>query len=652
MRISRLLIANRGEVVARIARTARRLGIRTVGVYSEPDADSPALHGVDLAVPLDGVTSTETYLSIDALLGAAERTGADAVHPGFGFHAENPDFARAVIAAGLTWVGPHPDHIAAMGDKIAAKRIAADAGLPVLPTVAVGDGRIGVDIAADVSFPLLVKAAAGGGGKGMRRVDDAAGLEAAVETARGEALRSFGDDTVYLERLVSPARHVEVQVVGDGSGGAIHLFERECSIQRRNQKVVEEAPSALLDDARRKRMCDAAARLAAEIGYAGAGTVEFVADPDGEFFIEMNTRLQVEHPVTEEITGIDIVELQLDVACGRGIAVDQDDVAIDGHAIEVRLYAEDPALGWTPAVGTLHTYRRGTGPARYEDAVASGIEVTPHYDPMLGKVIAKAPDRATAAELLAAELDELRIHGPATNRNTLAATLRHPVFLAGDTTTSFFDDHPEVLDADVDPATLRSHLAAVLWARQARHRAADGLWGAAPSGWRNVPSQPQQLRLGRRATTHELSYQVDGSSLTADGLGDRIAARVVAHEDPWVMVELDGVARRVEISCAADMTWANSTMGQSAWRELSPFPAHDPTLAAGGPAAPVPGTVVGLLVSAGDVVEPGDPLVLIEAMKMEHRIAAPARARVTSVRVAVGDQVDTGDLLVELEEVD
>ncbi len=339
------------------------------------------------------------------------------------------------------------------------------------------------------------------------------------------------------------------------------------------------------------------------------------------------------------------------MACGRGIAVDQDDVVIDGHAIEVRLYAEDPAHGWAPAVGTLHTYRRGSGPARYEDGVASGIEITPHYDPMLGKVIARAPDRTTAAELLAAELDELRIHGLATNRDTLAATLRHPAFLAGETTTSFFDDHPEVLEADLDEATLRAHLAAVVWARQARHRAADRLWNPAPSGWRNVPSQPQRLGLERRGAVHDISYEVDGTRLTVAGLGTGIGARIVDYSDPWVTIEVDGVGHRVEISRAGDMAWANTTMGQSAWRELSRFPTHDPTVAAGGPTAPVPGTVVGVLVSAGDVVEPGDPLVLIEAMKMEHRIPAPARARVASVRVAEGDQVDTGDLLVELEEV-
>ena len=432
--ITTLLIANRGEIARRVIRTAAAMGITTVAVYAEGDAGAPYVAEADRAVALPGRTAAQTYLNIGALLAAASAAGADAVHPGYGFLSERAQFARAVAGAGLTWVGPPAEAIEVMGNKLAAKRLMADVGVPVLPSwEVVGDTMAGLD---GVPLPVIVKAAAGGGGKGMRVAGagpaGAGELAEAVAAARREAGAAFGDATVFLERYVTDARHVEIQVLADTHGGAVHCFERECSIQRRHQKIIEECPSPALDDGLRDRMGTAALAAAKAAGYVGAGTVEFVLEPSGEFwFLEVNTRLQVEHPVTEAVTGIDLVREQLLVAQGLPLSVTQSGLALDGHAIEARLYAEDPAAGFLPATGTVLDWAPAACPAcRWDSGVEQGSVVGVEFDPMLAKVIAHAPTRREAALRLALALERTRIRGVTTNKDFLVATLRHPEFLA------------------------------------------------------------------------------------------------------------------------------------------------------------------------------------------------------------------------------
>ncbi len=443
--VSKLLIANRGEIAARIIRTAHALGIATVAVYSDPDVRAPYVTQADQAVRLPGAAPADSYLRGEAIIAAAVAAGADAVHPGYGFLSENAAFARACAAAGLIFVGPSPDTIAAMGDKVAAKATMAAVGVPVLPSLAVDD-RLeagGVDVAATVGFPLLVKAAFGGGGRGMRLVADQAGLGEAVMSARREAAAAFGDGTVFLERYVPDPRHVEVQILGDSHGDVVHLFERECSIQRRYQKIVEECPSPAVDDALRQKLTSAAVTAGRAVGYTGAGTVEFVLDRDGSFyFLEMNTRLQVEHPVTEAVTGLDLVELQLRIAEGEPLPPEARQAAITGHAIEVRLYAEDVPAGFLPVTGTLHRFAVPSGPGlRTDTGYRDGSVISPHYDAMLAKVIAHGRTRADAARRLARALRDAEIHGLATNRDLLVAILREPEFLAGATDTGYLTRH-------------------------------------------------------------------------------------------------------------------------------------------------------------------------------------------------------------------
>jgi propionyl-CoA carboxylase alpha chain len=659
--ITTLLVANRGEIARRIGRTARAMGIRTVAVYAEPDAASPHVRDADVAVALGGATPTESYLDIAKLLDAAHRSGADAVHPGYGFLSENAAFAAAVVDAGLTWVGPTPAQIEQMGSKLGAKQLAEEAGVPILASRAVEPGGDLDGVIEQVGLPLLVKASAGGGGRGMRLVERAEDLADAVVAAAREARSAFGDGTVFCERYVGHGRHVEVQVFGDEHGTVVHLGERECSIQRRNQKVVEEAPSPGIGDAVRARMHAAAVQLAVAIGYVGAGTVEFLVDGSGDdaefFFLEMNTRLQVEHPVTEEIFGVDLVRWQLLVAQGAPLPCAQGDLVATGHAIEVRLYAEDPARDWLPTFGPLHRYRpddRVEG-IRWEDGVAEGGVVSTYYDPMLAKVVAHAPTRAEAAGALARALDGLAVHGPVTNRDTLVAVLRHPAFLAGDTRTTFFETHPEVLQSGPDAATRRMHLAAVVLAEQRRRRDADRLWGFVPSGWRNLPTQDQRTAyLDPTGEATAVGYRMapDGRAELHLG-GEPATGRLLdcrwAGDEAEVVVELDGRAERVLLHRAGGALHANSAGGQTSWTEQERFPLPDPATAAGGPTAPVPGTVIAVNVAPGDEVAEGQVLVVLEAMKMEHRIAAPGHATVAEVRVAVGDQVSDGDVLITFD---
>jgi propionyl-CoA carboxylase alpha chain len=690
-----VLVANRGEIARRVLRTARELGLRTVAVHSDADAGAPFVREADLAVRLPGAAPADTYLRGDLVVAAALRAGADCVHPGYGFLSEDAGFASAVTAAGLVWVGPDPASVAAMAGKLEAKRRMADAGVPTSPSAEV-DGLSPAELAAaadGIGYPLMVKAAFGGGGRGMRVVTDAAELAAAVEGAAREAAAAFGDGTVFLERLVTPARHVEVQVFGDRHGNHVALFERECSIQRRNQKVVEEAPSPAVDAALRERLCDAAVRAAAAIGYVGAGTVEFLLGPGGELaFLEVNTRLQVEHPVTEAVTGLDLVRLQFLVAAGEPLPPEATRPLLRGHAIEARLYAEDPAGGWLPQAGRLDTFEvparaefggvgvTGAGDAvsgvRLDSGVRTGDEVGVAYDPMLAKVVAWAPDRAAAARLLDDALARARLHGVVTNRDLLVRVLRHPAFLAGETDTGFLERHGvDALAAPLAGGPDRAvHAVAAAVGQATLRRAAAPVLAGLPPGWRNNPAVPQVVRYepvgGPKAEPVEVRYRHGGAGrggLAAEVDGEDARVRllrsdvVTAGREAAVHLEVtapDGgplalVARVVAVPAGDGSGTAtvhvDSPLGATSFREVPRHPAPRSRLAAGSLTASVPGRVVAVNVHEGDAVSAGQPLLVIEAMKMEHPVTAPAAGVVQRIDVTVGDQAKAGDVLAVVE---
>ncbi|GAA3157935.1 biotin carboxylase N-terminal domain-containing protein [Blastococcus jejuensis] len=647
--ITRVLVANRGEIARRVFRTCRDLGIGTVAVYSDADADSPHRREADRAVRLPGSAPGDTYLRADLIVDAARAAGADAVHPGYGFLSENAEFAQAVLDAGLVWIGPPPAAIAAMGSKVEAKRLMADAGVPVLPELDPGT------VTAE-DLPVLIKASAGGGGRGMRIVRTLAELPGALEGARNEAASAFGDPTVFCEPYVEAGRHLEVQILADTAGTVWSLGERECSLQRRHQKVVEETPSPMVDDALRAELSAAAVAAAKAIDYVGAGTVEFFASNDGSFwFLETNTRLQVEHPVTECVTGLDLVAWQLRIAAGERLPAAPPEPR--GAAIEARLYAEDPAGGWRPTGGTVRRFAvPGVAaefdvPARpgirLDSGVLDGTPVGTAYDPMLAKVIAWAPTRAEAAARLAAALAGARVHGPVTNRDLLVRTLRHPDFLAGRTDTAFFDRVG--LDALAAPLAGETQLglallAAALAGAAARRRDAAVL-GTLPSGWRNVPSQPQRVAFALGDETLDVEYR-----LTRDGLlTDVPGLRLVSATPDEVVVELAGVEHRLAVAVDGDLVDVDGDGWAVALRELPRFLDAAAVVAQGSLVAPMPGTVVAVHVAAGDRVAAGQPLLVLEAMKMQHPVVAPADGVVGSVDATVGAQVEAGAVLAVIE---
>ena len=657
--LTRLLVANRGEIARRVFRTAHELGVATVAVYSDPDAGEPFVRESDAAVRLPGTSATETYLDVAAVVAAARRAGADAVHPGYGFLAENADFAQAVLDAGLVWVGPTPASIRAMGSKVAAKRLAAEAGVPLAPSaeLTTDDPAAWAVAGAEVGFPLLVKASAGGGGKGMRLVATADGLVDAIEGSRREAASAFGDPTVFLERYLAGARHVEVQVVGDTHGTVTHLFERECSIQRRHQKIVEESPSPGTTPATLARMLEAAVALARAVDYVGVGTVEFLVAGAGEaqefFFLEMNTRLQVEHPVTEETTLEDLVALQLAVAQGRPLPASLLEPTRSGHAIEVRLYAEDPAAGFLPSTGRLLLLDPGGDPqVRWESGVETGSVVSPYYDPMLAKVIVAAETREQAARVLAHELRQTRIHGLRTNRDSLVAILESAAFVAGQTPTDFLDRQPGLLDPAVPDDVRRAHLVAATLHGVRRARAAAPLLRFAPAGWRNVPAVRPSVSFGVGGQPVRVTYleRPDGTATVGiDGTDHE--ARVAGAGVDWIDLELGGLRRRHRVAHHDGLVCVDGGGWASELSVLPRFADHSGEAAAQGPAAPMPGTVTVVAVAVGDRVTAGQLLVVLEAMKMEHRITADADAVVAEVPVAVGDSVDAHQVVVVLEAV-
>jgi acetyl/propionyl-CoA carboxylase alpha subunit len=649
--ITKLLIANRGEIAARVTRTAHALGVATVAVYSDPDADAPYVTLADEAVRLPGATPADTYLRGDLIIAAATATDADAVHPGYGFLSENAAFARACADAGLIFVGPAPETIAAMGDKVTAKAMMAEAGVPVLPGMTVtNDGDL-AEAATQVGFPLLVKAAFGGGGRGMRLVADPADLAAAVQSSRSEAASAFGDGTVFLERFVTDPRHVEVQILGDAAGTVVDLFERECSIQRRYQKIVEECPSPAVDDDLRAALAAAAVTAGRAIGYTGAGTVEFVLDRDGLFyFLEMNTRLQVEHPVTEEVTGMDLVELQLRIAEGEPLPLQAREAQINGHAIEVRLYAEDVPAGFVPATGTLHRFAIPSAPGiRVETGFGDGSVVSPHYDAMLAKVIAHGRTRTDAARRLARALERAEIHGVTTNRDLLVAILREPDFLAGATDTGYLTRHdPAALAAPVVRATANHALAAAL-ARQTRHRAEAPVLGTLPSGWRNVFSGPQRVTYTAAGEPYAVAYRITGSTVQASVNDVPVELVIHAASPDRVDLDIDGTRRVYRVHHVHTDTYVDASDGASALSEVPRFGDPEKVAPAGSLLAPMPGLVLRVLAEVGAVVTAGQPLLVLEAMKMEQTVSAPADGVVAELRAKAGEQVSTGQVLAVLE---
>jgi propionyl-CoA carboxylase alpha chain len=665
--IRKLLIANRGEIASRIIRTARAMDITTVAVFSDPDAGLPYVVEADESVRLPGSAPGETYLRGEALIAAAAAAGADAVHPGYGFLSENAGFARACAAAGLIFVGPSPGAIEAMGSKTAAKELMAAAGVPVLPGAVFEEGAEPDPAelrkaAEDIGFPVLVKAAYGGGGRGMRIVASADEIAGAVASARREAASAFGNGTVFLERFVESPRHIEVQILGDQAGTVAHLFERECSIQRRYQKIIEEAPSPAVGEELRAELCRAAVAAGRAIGYAGAGTVEFVLDSSGRFyFLEVNTRLQVEHPVTELITGLDLVRLQLEIASGQPLPPQVTGAEFTGHAIEARLYAEDVPAGYLPASGDLHTFEIGlSNGLRVDTGFASGTRVSTFYDSMLAKVIGYGPTRDDARRTLAGALSRARLHGVVTNRDLLVGILREPEFAAGAIDTGYLDRHRP---AELCPAGAEAgpvHLLAVALAGQARRRAEAPVLATLPSGWRNNPSGPQRAGYELDGQPAEVTYRFGRDGLRAEVDGTDLGGVVLHATRPApapaglvrMLVDLDagGVRRVIDVTQAGGTFYVDSVLGHSVVTEADRFPDPAAAAQAGSLLAPMPGTVVRVEAAVGDHVKAGAVILAIEAMKMEHSIRAPVPGIVTELPVSVGVQVDSGSVLAVLEE--
>ena len=665
---SKILIANRGEIACRVIKTARRLGIKTVAVYSDADRNARHVAMADEAIHIGPSAARESYLVSDRIIDAAKRTGAQAIHPGYGFLSENAGFADACAAAGIVFIGPPADSIRAMGSKSEAKKIMEKARVPLVPGYH-GDDQSPELLAAEaakIGFPVLIKASAGGGGKGMRVVESAEKFADALAGAKREAKASFADDHVLVEKYLTRPRHIEIQVFADASD-CLYLFERDCSLQRRHQKVIEEAPAPGMDPARRKAMGEAAVAAAKAIGYRGAGTVEFIADQDGTFFfMEMNTRLQVEHPVTEAITGQDLVEWQLVVAAGGKMPLTQDELRIDGHAVEVRLYAEDPARNFLPSTGTLVHLKlpEENAHVRVDTGVRQADTVTPFYDPMIAKVIVHDRDRTSALRRMAALMGETEVVGVTTNSALLKALCSHPAFVGGEVDTGFIERHRETLFSKPAPAGDRAFavatLARVLEWQDGMVPSATDPWSPwnAQNGFRLLDEGHEEVRwkdgerevavIARRLRSGGLRLELpegaqearvqrlaDGRlsvTLGADSFLATVVRRTALDGGIDYTLFMDGDSRRLRLVDPLDVTQYEATASADAMVR-----------------APLPGKIIDLRVKAGDAVSKGQALLVLEAMKMEHTLAAPADGKVKSLRYAVGEQVPEGAELVEFE---
>ena len=666
----KILVANRGEIACRVFRTAKRMGIKTVAVYSDADARSPHVLMADEAVRLGPAPAAESYLKAELILLAAKETGADCIHPGYGFLSERESFAKACAEAGIAFVGPPPNAIAAMGDKIESKKLAKEAGVNVVPGFLgeIADTDEAVRIATDIGYPVMMKASAGGGGKGMRLAYSEQDVREGFEATKREGLASFGDDRVFIEKFIESPRHIEIQVLGDQHGNILYLNERECSVQRRHQKVVEEAPSPFVTPAMRKAMGEQAVALARAVGYYSAGTVELIvsgADTTGEsfYFLEMNTRLQVEHPVTEEITGLDLVEQMIRVAAGEPLSITQDQVGINGWSVENRVYAEDPYRGFLPSIGRLVRYNPPESTSssthadepriRVDDGVAEGGEVSMFYDPMIAKLVTWAPTREAAIDAQIAALDAFEIEGPGTNIDFLSALMQHPRFRSGNITTGFIaEEYPDGFHGAPADADLKRHLAAIAafaaTAQADRARRIDGQLGS-----RLQPPHAWAVRID--GEDHAVAVSTDGITVDGDALdialeytpGDRMVEAEIG-EDAHLAVRIlpirsgfrlttRGASHDVRVLPAHAAPYAQH-MIEKVPPDLSRFLI-----------APMPGLLVRLHVGAGDAVEAGQPLAVVEAMKMENILRAQKAGRVKAVSAAAGDSLAVDQIILEME---
>ncbi|WP_419850246.1 acetyl/propionyl/methylcrotonyl-CoA carboxylase subunit alpha [Candidatus Poriferisocius sp.] len=636
----RILIANRGEIARRIIRTAHRMGLETVAAYSDADERAPFVSEATLSRRLGPADAALSYLSIDAVLAAAEASDADAIHPGYGFLSENTDFATTVVASGRIWIGPRPETMALLGSKIEARRLAAAADIPIIPGYDHSqDPRDLAQAAEQIGYPVLIKASAGGGGRGIRIVDQAGQFEAALNQAQAEAERAFGDGAVIVERYIQHPRHIEVQIAADHYNNVVHLGTRECSVQRRYQKLLEEAPAPNLPDATRSGLETAAVALGQAAGYDSVGTVEFVVDDQtGDyFFLEVNTRLQVEHPVTELITGLDLVEIQISIAAKRELPISQHHVCFDGHAFEARINAENPAIGFQPQIGTIGAIRVPDW-VRWDSAVEPGSEITPHYDSMIAKVICSGPDRDTARKRLGEALDETIITGPITTAGFHRWLVEQPPIVAGRVTTRFLDDTalPEQPDPPLDIAA-QAWLAAERAARQ-------------PDPWHAMgPFRTTPHRSPRQLALRDSQGEVHRIEIVPEDNGDGRSA----PDGPWpgTHLSMDGNRFPVLVDRAGEMAAVNVAGHTHTFTllDMSELWSADSTTAGSGArtlVAPFPAAITELNAKPGDRVSAGDTIVVLEAMKMFHTLAAPAALEVAEVRVNVGDQVDTGQVLV------
>jgi acetyl-CoA carboxylase biotin carboxylase subunit len=653
----KILVANRGEIALRVMRSCHAMGIETVAVYSDADADAPHVRFAGEAVHLGAAPARESYLRIEKIIEAASRTGAEAIHPGYGFLSENAEFAESCSGAGIVFIGPPAAAIRAMGLKNSARRLAAEAGAPVVP------GYDGEDQSAEtlrarmieIGFPVLIKASAGGGGKGMRVVRVKGEVDSAIEAARREAEKAFGDGSLLLEKYVEGARHVEIQILGDTRGNLVHIFERDCSLQRRHQKIVEECPSPAVNEELRRKMGDTAVAIGRAIGYVNAGTVEFILAPSGEFyFIEVNTRLQVEHPVTEMVTGLDLVRLQIEIAEGRPLPFSQGDLKVEGHAIEARLYAEDPANDFLPSTGKILDLQLPLiEDVRIDSGIESGMEVGIHYDPMLAKLIVHGENRDDAIRKLSYALRQSSIQGLRTNRDFLIRVLDHPGFRRGRAHTGFIAEHLVEVIADEDPRLNRDSLVAVALYLQNQWQGSNELLAELPPSYRNNPYRDPSIRFRIGSDDVEISWSRTGAgAYFARVFDSTVTAQALSSTSEGlsgvIRIEIDGVQRAFRVVEAGDELYVHSSLGSLVIKRPPRHPAPQAASEQASANSPMPGKVLKILVETGRKVSAGDPLIILEAMKMEHTMRAALDGVVEAVLVSDGEVVGPGQLLVQI----
>ncbi len=652
--IRKLLIANRGEIALRVMKTCRQLGIATVAVYSDADTDAPHTRFADEAVYIGAAAAKESYLNIERIIAAAQQTQSDAIHPGYGFLSENAEFAEACANAGITFIGPSPLAMQQMGLKIAGRKIAVTAGVPTVPGYN-GEEQSNAALRNQmltIGFPVLIKASAGGGGKGMRVVRLMSEIEEAIDGARREAEKSFGDGALLLEKYIEHARHVEIQILGDTHGNLVHLFERDCSLQRRHQKIIEESPSPAMNDELRARMGAGAVNIGKALHYTNAGTVEFILAPSGEFyFIEVNTRLQVEHPVTEMITGLDLVKLQIEIAEGKPLPFAQSDLQTSGHAIEARLYAEDPNNDFLPATGTIHDWLLpAIAGLRIDAGIEAGSEIGINYDPMLAKLIAHGATREEAIRKLCYALRRLSIQGVTTNQEFLLRLLEHAEFNNGNAHTGFIAEHlaelTNVEEAELDRASIIA--AALYW--QNFWQTSDALMTNLPPSYRNNSYRNPSLKL--QISNQEVAVlwrHITGNQFEVSALDSTVQAQIFSFDLRHIRIVIDGVQRSFRLTEVGDQLYVHSALGSRMITRLPRYPEVQAATEQGSITSPMPGLVAKIFVSVGQSVKAGDPLLILEAMKMEQTMRAAMDGIIETIRVAEGEVVGPGAMLITLK---